>query len=119
MSNAFNEAMTQLNEASAGAAVAGHQFAARYEEANQQRYGARQSDDKLQAALTELRKSVTVPRDELVRLLDRVDRLEKLCREERARLWNEGFDAGSTQWLVQRDDPSHPITRDNPYREGK
>lgn len=32
------------------------------------------------------------------------------------RLWNQGFSAGMAEWLKQRKDPTHPITRNNPYR---
>lgn len=35
------------------------------------------------------------------------------------RLWEQGFSAGMKQWQKQREDPTHPITRNNPYIQGR
>lgn len=52
------------------------------------------------------------------RIKDRILRTIKThLGSERALLWDEGFSDGMHQWALQHADPSHPITRTNPYQE--
>lgn len=58
-----------------------------------------------------------VPKDALdaARMVDDYLRGDT-AQAERARIWDEGWQALVEQEQLQRADPSHPITRENPYR---
>jgi hypothetical protein len=48
--------------------------------------------------------------------------IAELHRQNRGiaeRAWDEGFTACAHEHMRQRDDPSHPITRVNPYAEAE
>lgn len=40
-----------------------------------------------------------------------------IIRQLQIAAWDHGFSDGMRQWELQRKDPTHPITRTNPYEE--